>query len=184
MWRLFIHIFHALIASVAIFSISLSSVMAGEKDKEYLVKAAFIYNFIKFVQWPGDMAIAQRSIFNICIVGRNDFGGATSVFKEGSTSTLQLRIVHKPSWKGKADDCHILYISDSEKRHLNQILSATSKAPVLTVSDIENFVSQGGVIGFTTDKNKVRLAINTKSAQAAGLEIDAQLLEIAKSVIR
>lgn len=158
---------------------------AEEAAKEYLVKAAFIYNFVKFVEWPGELAVAQQKEINICVIGKNPFNSqGKDVFTRASTSALKLSLTEKGGWSGSADGCHIAFISSSEEPRLAEIASALKSAPVLTVSDIDNFAERGGIIGFVTQDNKVKVAVNTKVAGGAGLRVDAQLLEIAVKVIR
>lgn len=157
---------------------------AGEADKEYLVKAAFLYNFIKFVEWPAPLAVSKQSSVNVCIVGSNPFGtAANDVFRKASTGTLTFNVVEK-SWKGDASGCHMLFIGRSESAHAGEIIAALKSQPVLTVSEIENFARDGGMIGFVMQDKKVKIIVNTVTATAAGLRVDAQLLEIALSVIR
>lgn len=162
---------------VALWGATLSPARADD-PKEYLIKAAFIYNFVKFTEWPGDLAVSKQSNLNICVVGSNPFvGGATEVFKKASTAQLKLSVV-----EGTKGTCHILFISRSEASRVDQYLNAGG--PILTVSDIEGFADRGGMIGFVLQDNKIKLVVNTKAATAAGLRIDAQLLEIALRVIR
>lgn len=164
-------------------SVTFSSPRADDESKEYFVKAAFIYNFVKFVTWPGDAAIDNLTNINICVVGANPFGEAQSVFKEASSARLKLSLVHEPSWKNQNANCHILFISRSEAGSLDQILQAVRSMPVLTVSEVGDFANHGGMIGFISYQNKIKLVINRKAATTAGLKIDAQLLEVAHTVI-
>lgn len=159
--------------------------MADEAQKEYLVKAAFIYNFVKFVEWPGGLAVAQHPALNICVIGDNAFGAAgQEFFARASTPALRLTLVEKKSWSGSAEGCHVAFISRSEQDRLGEIMAVLKTKPILTVSEIEGFATKGGIIGFTTQDNKIKLIVNAATASAAGLRIDAQLLEIALQVIR
>lgn len=163
--------------------LALYSAFAQAESKEYYVKAAFLYNFVKFVEWPDTKAIANVTNIDICVLGSNPFGEAESVFREASTERLKLTLLHERAWKGTNANCHILFISRSEAGDLEQVLAALRTAPVLTVSEIEGFANRGGMIGFVTYQNKIKLVINRKAASTAGLRVDAQLLEVAHEVI-
>ncbi len=156
---------------------------AEDGSKEYFVKAAFIYNFIKFTSWPGEKALSRQKNADICVLGGDPFGKAAAVFKEGSTPNLSLRMVGISDVHA-AGACHILFISRSEEPRVLAHLGALTKEPVLTVSDIEGFAAKGGMVGFVEQQGKIRFVANLKAAESAGLKLDAQLLEIALSVIR
>lgn len=155
----------------------------ADDNKEYLVKAAFIYNFVKFVEWPDGKAISKQSGIDICVIGDSPLMGTGSVFKSASTPKLSLSLVQENSVKAVIGHCHVAFIGESQAGRLDDILAALKGQPVLTVSDIDGFVDRGGMIGFAPSDNKVKLEVNTKSASAAGMRVDAQLLEIAKRVI-
>ncbi len=155
----------------------------ADDNKEYLVKAAFIYNFVKFVEWPGALAIVKHSNIDICVVGDSPLSDTGSVFKAASTAKLTLSLVDEKNWRNASQHCHILFISDSEAGKLGEILASLKNQPVLTVSDMDNFAEKGGMIGFVVSDNKIKLVVNTKSVAAAGMRVDAQLLEIALKVI-
>lgn len=152
-------------------------------SKEALVKAAFIYNFVKFVDWPDDKAISKQSNIDICVVGNSDVADAKKVFDAASTANLSLTLLREGSWENAATHCHIVFISASEQGKLDTILSGLKKQPVLTVSDIEGFADHGGMIGFVVNSNKVKLEVNKRSATESGLRVNAQLLGIALKVI-
>jgi hypothetical protein len=155
----------------------------AEDNKEYLVKAAFIYNFVKFVEWPAGLAIGKQSSIDVCVTGDSPLRRTSDVFKAASTAKLSLSLVEEKNWKNAPQHCHILFISDSEAGKLDEILGGLKGQPVLTVSDIDDFAEKGGMIGFVMNDNKIKLVVNTRSAAAAGLRIDAQLLEIALKVV-
>jgi len=155
----------------------------AEDNKEYLVKAAFIYNFVKFIEWPGELAIGKQSSIDVCILGDSPLRKTSDVFKAASTAKLSLSLVEEKNWKNAPSHCHILFISDSEEGKVGEILAGLKGQPVLTVSDIDHFAEDDGMIGFVNSDNKIKLVVNTKSTAAAGMKADAQLLEIALKVI-
>ncbi len=151
--------------------------------KDNLVKAGYIYNFVKFVEWPGDKSPANLSNLDICVMGDSPISTTSVVFKSASTPKLKLSLVEEPSASNAIKHCHILVIGNSEDEKLPQILAALRTQPVLTVSEISNFVDAGGMIELLTVDGSVKFLVNLKPVSAAGMRIDAQLLEIAKKVI-
>lgn len=172
------------LAACLLASVSSASLLARADDNtEYLVKAAFIYNFVKFIAWPDGKAINSQSKIDICVLGDSGMQQTGSVFKEASTPKLALNLVEEKTPRAVAGHCHVVFIATSEEAHINDILAALRGQPVLTVSDMDNFVEHGGMIGFVMKDNKVKIAVNTKAVTSANLRVDAQLLEIAAKVI-
>ena len=161
-----------------------SAALRADDNKEYLVKAAFIYNFVKFVDWPDGRAIAKQSNINICVLGSSPMSEAGSIFQKASTPQLTLSLVDEASTASAAAHCHVVFIGSSEAGNLSERLAGLKSHPVLTVSDVDGFAESGGMIGFVVADNKIKVVVNTKAAASAGLRIDAQLLEIALKVIR
>lgn len=159
------------------------SVSHAQENKEFLVKAAFIYNFVKFVEWPGAKAIAGQSNIDICVAGEGGMMSTGSVFQAASTGKLKLSLVAEANAASAASHCHVLFIDSSEEGRLATILAALKDSPVLTVSDIDGFIEKGGMIGFVNHNNKIKLEVNARSVTDAGMRVDAQLLEIALRVI-
>ena len=149
---------------------------AAEKpSKEYLVKAAFLYNFTKFVDWP-----EETSELNICLFGKDKFGGAIDAIEKKSSAQRRYVILRNPS---NAMRCHIAYLSPAGKKQEKSLLKAMRAKPILTVGDKESFVGMGGVVSFVMVDNKIKLVVNLPAAQKAGLRVDSQLLEVALKVI-
>jgi len=164
---------------------------AGRLHKEYQVKAAFLYNFVKFVQWPGAQALDHTHAANICVMGTDPFGSILDIFKQASSSQLALN-VKRGITDADIPTCHILFIARSEEDRVGQILAIARNNPVLTVSEMKGFADKGGIVEMVKteeniglfSKDKINLRINVKVATAEGLHIDAQLLEIAAEVMR
>jgi hypothetical protein len=155
----------------------------AEDNKEALVKAAFIYNFVKFVEWPGDKAISKQANIDICVLGDSSMSKTGEVFKAASTAKLSLSLKEEKNARSAAAHCHIVFVGSSEAGRLGDVLASFKGQPVLTVSDIDGFAEAGGMIGFATNDNKVKIVVNKKPVSAAGMRVDAQLLEIALQVI-
>jgi hypothetical protein len=153
-----------------------STACAG--DGEYQVKAAMIYNFAKFVEWPADSFGSDNRI-TFCIAGKSPLSGAVQQVQGKLVKGRALTI--RPNTR--PDDltgCQILYISPSEQARLSAYLQQASHHNILTVSDLEHFTAAGGMIGFYEEENRVRFEINQDAAQKHRLQISSQLLNLAR----
>jgi hypothetical protein len=152
------------------------------KASEFQVKAAYLFNFGRFVQWPDESGADRNESFEICVLGTDPFGQALDATLAGGTiggKSVAAKRITKPQ---DVDSCRILFISSSEESHLKEDLAALDKTRVLTVSDIPRFSERGGMIGFILDGNRVRFDVNLDSAQGAGLTLSSELLKVATSV--
>jgi len=158
----------------------LPGVAFAQENKEYMIKAAFIYNFVKFIEWPGDKAIAKQSSIDICVVGGGPMGSTAPIFKQASTSKLALNLMEEESAKSASTHCHVVFLSaDADSGALAELKGK----PILTVSDKEGFAESGGMVGFVLADSKIRFEVNMQAVQASQMRVDAQLLEIALKVI-
>jgi len=148
---------------------------------EYQVKAAFLYNFAKFVEWPDTAFTSNSAPLNICILGNNPFNASLDDIRDKTVRGRPLSIRMNPDID-KLNQCHILFISASEKNQLSYIIQRLNNASVLTVADMEGFTSAGGMINLVMQDNKVSFDINLKSARLAGLKISSRLLKLANTV--
>jgi hypothetical protein len=156
----------------------------ARKPTEYEVKAAYLYNFGKFVRWPAPVTSAGGGSFLICVLGQNPFGSTLDSTVSGESiegKHLSIRFIASAA---DASKCRILFISDSEDHHLAEILAELSQRPVLTVSDISEFVDRGGDIGFVQQGDRIRFSVNLAAAEKAGLAMSSDLLKVAISVKR
>ena len=152
------------------------------KAGEFQVKAAYLYNFGRFVAWPDQNSPDANAAFEICVLGADPFGAtldSTLATASIGGKNVQAKRITKPQ---DVDDCRILFISTSEERHLKDVLSALDNASVLTVSDIPRFSERGGMIGFILDGDRVRFDVNLSSAQSARLTLSSELLKVATNV--
>jgi hypothetical protein len=151
---------------------------------EYQVKAAYLYNFGKFVDWSAASTAAKRDGFQICVLGQDPFGPALDAALARQSiegKSVMARRIMKPQ---DAAGCRILFISSSEDRQLKSIFSVLDGSGVLTVSDIPQFSQRGGMIEFTLEGNRVRFEVNLAPAEAAGLTLSSELLKVAVAVRR
>jgi hypothetical protein len=163
---------------------ALESIPARDRTAvgEYALKAAYLFNFTKFVEWPVQEPSRPAEVFTIGVIGRDPFGA--DIAAQLSTKTVQDKklVFTQLSHSRQAADCQMVFISASETRGLGEILGSLQNSPVLTVSDMDAFVQRGGMVGFTREQNKVRFQINLAAADKAGLKISSQLLKLAKSI--
>lgn len=151
------------------------------RPNEYQVKAAYLYNFGKFIKWPASM-VDKSNFFAVCVLGQDPFGSTLDSIMAGEELDGKHLVVKRISTVQDADDCRILFISSTEESHLKEILQAVDESGVLTVSDIPSFSRRGGMIQFVLDGDKVRFEINLSKAEASRLTLSSQLLKVATAV--
>jgi hypothetical protein len=154
----------------------------GRAAGEYDVKAGFLYNFIKFVEWPEAAFHDDRSSFRLCVLGDDPFGDSLKTVAEEDAAGRKLTIWRMGAMSDPAG-CQVLFISRSERQRLSEILTAVRGAPVLTVADTPGFLEQGGIINFMGQGRTVRFEINQGRAEQVGLKISSKLLRLAARVV-
>ena len=145
---------------------------------EYRVKSAFLYNFSRFVTWP-EATLQDRTEFSLCVIGTDPFGAQLDKLTGKAVHNRTL-VVRRLNSLAVVDDCHLVYIGEDTMP--TDILLLVRELPVLTVSDAEDFIEQGGIIQFKLIQSKVRFRINMDAANSAGLRISSKLLSLAISV--
>ncbi len=170
------------ISAAIFFSSGVIDVRAKEDlTGEYLVKAAFIYNFAKFVEWPDEAFQNSEDPIVLCILGKNPFDKATETIRGKFIRGRKLEIRFISKMEG-LDKCHILFICRSEMDSLGQYLDVVKKTKILTVADMKGFSELGGIINFIKSGNKIKFKINVDAAKDAGLKISSKLLKLATIV--
>jgi hypothetical protein len=155
----------------------------AQARSESEVKAAFLYNFAKFVDWPPEVFPHEDSALKICVLGQNPFGPEFGAFIEGKAAQgrkLQFAQVQNVQ---QAKSCQILYVASSEKPQILQILKAVDGGRVLTVGDWNEFARSGGIINFVLENDRVRFEINVDAAERSGVKLSSKLLGVA-SIVR
>jgi hypothetical protein len=161
----------------------LAVVARAQSATEYQVKAAFLFNFARFVEWPADAFPSADSALQICVLGQDPFGrDFEQVIVDKTVNGHRIEIAH-PEGVPQARACQILFIAASEKVRLSSILQGLKGASVLIVGDTPGFAALGGAINFVIDESRVRFEINLKAAELAHLKISARLLTVAKVVL-
>lgn len=150
---------------------------------EYHVKAAFLYNFAKYIEWPATAFAGNPDRLLICVLGEDPFGNVLDELVGGRTVLGRRTVVRRFTHAEDAQGCHILFVSSSEENRIDPILRIVGKWHILTVGETDQFALRGGVIRFVTESNRARLEINMKAAEQAQLTVSAQLLKLAQIVV-
>lgn len=157
---------------------------AKDTKLEYQVKAAYLYNFTKFIKWPDDVLPDHPSHpFKICIVGNNPFAHSLDSIANKTTQGHNVKIEYLKTINTQLQ-CHVVFISQSRENDLHKILNHLASRNILTVSDISEFTTKGGGIALHVVKGKVQFDVNLQATDKAGLKLSAKLLELAKRVIK
>jgi len=149
---------------------------------DYKIKAAYLYYFSTFVDWPGEPPHGSDETLIIGVLGADPFGAIRDDTLRGKVVNNRRIVVKRFDSLNEARRSHILFVSSSEQDHLPYILKALDGAPVLTVGDIERFALLGGQIGFRVEDKKVRFDINLGAVERARLKISAQLMKLGRIV--
>jgi hypothetical protein len=158
---------------------------AGAQAKapsEYAVKAAFLYNFTKFVEWPPDALDEKDTLLQICVIGESPFGDELENTIEGKkVDGKSVTIAYAQSAK-EALSYDVVFVARSEESSLDGILKKLTTRAILTISDIDDFAERGGTIGFFVEDKRIRFKINVDVAEESGLQISSKLLRLARIV--
>ncbi|GFO70484.1 hypothetical protein GMLC_40630 [Geomonas limicola] len=161
--------------------VGLTGPVRAAGSAEYQVKAAFLYNFLKFVEWPSDSTTSSGSL-TLGILGKDPFGEAIEEVRGKTAKGRRIAVVHLRTPE-EARDCDLLFISASERGRLAQILKTVQNYRVLTVADQEGFCQAGGMINLVSVKNRVGFEVNMAAATRVRLRISSQLLKLARQVL-
>ena len=164
--------------------VALAAAMAGparaqQPPLESDVKAAFLFHFTRFVEWPADRV--GQGPFRICAVADPAFAQALDVILKGETAYDRPLVRFDPQTPEEARGCHILYVGSDSDRGM-RLVNAVRSAPVLTVGDSPGFLDRGGAIRFLIDDSKVRFDVNLPAASRSGLRVSSRLLRVARHV--
>ena len=144
------------------------------------IKAAFLFNFAKFIEWPPEKA--SGSSLALCVLGRDSFAASLEQTVSGKTvngKPLEVRRLSRPE---DAKPCHVVFIPVTDKNRAQRNLQAIPSTGVLTVGESEDFAERGGIINFIKDENRIRFEINLDAAARAGIRISSRLLQLARVI--
>ncbi len=147
---------------------------------EYQIKAAYLLNFARFLEWPDSSS--NRGPIIVGVLGADPFGEVLEAAFNGKTIRGRAFSVRRFRSVQEIDECHILFISSSETTRIAALVQHFSKTPVLTVSDSKDFIGTGGAIGFIMSDHRVVFDINLNAIASARLKASAQLIEVAHAL--
>jgi hypothetical protein len=171
----------AYIAAVLL-AFALPSRSASREDTEYQLKAAFLLNFARFVEWPADAFESPNAPLVIGIIGQDPFGVVLDNLVAGKKVENHDIVVQRLRDSDAATRCHLLFISDSKRSDLSDILKRIDGRPVLTISDTDRFSESGGMIWLKRRQDMIRFDINLQAAEAAKLKISSRLFKLADNL--
>ena len=175
-----------LVFILVLFRVSVSSGAVVTLSNEYEIKAAFIYNFGKFVEWPqSSWNASEASYFHICVIGNDPFKGDLISLEGKSIQGHEVKLSYLNSVDDikKGQPCHVLFIGYREPDQVKGIAQALEPYPILTVADRDDALKLGVHINLRTLEDRVRFEINLKSALKSGLVINSKLLKLAVEVV-
>jgi len=155
---------------------------AQSASKEYQLKAAFLFNFAQFVEWPADAFPNAESPFYIGVLGDNPFGTALEETVRGESIQGHKIMVLNSRHLQELEKCQIIFITRVERARIGEVLSKLKGRKTLTVGETPGFAQRGGMINFYVEGNKLRFEINPAAAHQEGLKISSQLLSLGRIV--
>jgi hypothetical protein len=151
---------------------------------EYQVKAAYVYNFTKFIEWPRDDAAQGNSPLRLCVLDDKQFELTLRDVVNGKSVGPHPVTVMQVHAAGQARNCSILFISSSHSKEAARVVEELKDTSVVTVGEMEGFMEAGGMINFVLDNDRVHFQVNERAAEHAGLHVSSRLLNVAKQVVR
>ena len=148
---------------------------------EYCLKAGFLYNFAQFVQWPEPAFGTNAEVLTIGIVGEDPFGALLDEMVKGEQINRRNLVIRRFGPGEEPAGCQILFISLSERDRIPALLGSLDGRPMLTVSEADSFIPNGGMIRLFAEQGKIRFEINPRAAERGGLKISSKLLHLARN---
>jgi len=149
---------------------------------EYRVKAVFLLNFAKFIEWPAEAFKDDASPITIGVLGDDPFGPLLEDTVKGESIKGRRLVIKRVSRVDETDGCHVIFVSASEKNLMQEIIHKLDGSHVLTVGETANFLDLGGVIRFTMIEGKVHFEIDEAAAARGQLKVSSKLLKLATTV--
>ncbi len=161
---------------------AVSASVTPQSEREYLIKAAVLYNFAKFARWPSDAFDGPDAPLRLCVLGSDPFGDALATIENKPVNGRRLK-TERISDINEARRCHLLFVSATAEPQLDRLFETIDGQPVLTVADMPGFAQAGGILDLITIDDRLRFNVNTTAAERAGLKLSAKLLRLAATVI-
>lgn len=169
----------AVVAAAALSAPAVGAGQAPQRETDVVLKAAFLYNFARFAQWP---ALRDGQAIAVCIVGDDGLAAAFDKTAQGKSIGGHVVATIQPADARTWSTCHVLFIADSAARRATKELSLIRAAPVLTVSDEPGFARRSGLVELYVEDGRMRFAINVDALGRSGLQLSSRLLGLAKVV--
>jgi hypothetical protein len=160
---------------------AMAAPLFGAEAAEYEVKAAFLYNLARFVEWPKEALGARAAQFQLCVYGQDPFDGALTPI-EGKEIDGKEVVVRRLGPTESVAGCHMVFVSASQQHELGLLIHKLAEKPVLTVGDTPGYAKDGVIVNFYLEQRKVRFEINVQAAKSAGLRMSSKLLALAKII--
>ncbi len=149
---------------------------------EVQIKSAYVFNFIKFVEWPAD-TVKPGDKIRLCVIGNEGLHTSLSALDGRKVGEYELDVIPRRAGNDSLSVCHVLYIGEQEQRRFIQIIKALGDTSVLTISDIPEFAERGGSIGLLYRENRVLFEVNLATTRKAGLRLSSQMLNLAANIV-
>jgi len=159
-----------------------AQLLAADNSTEYRIKAAFLFNFARFVEWPDTKFVSATSPLQICIYGSDPFGEILDETVRGKSVGDHPLVVLRIAKIDELKSCEIVYMADTESARFATVIAALKGSNSLLVNDHPDFINQGGMIRFLIVDRKLRFEINPDAAKREQLKISSKLLQVAKIV--
>jgi hypothetical protein len=153
-------------------------------SSEYLIKAGFIYNFAKLVEWPSNAFSNPAQPIVIGVLGNETFAATLERVVDGKKVEAHPLLIKRLKLAKEVKECvcHMLFIASAESSHHDEVIQLLKNSSVLTIAETPGFAKQGGIINFVLEDSKVRFEVNVEAAKQVGLNISSRLLSLAKIV--
>jgi hypothetical protein len=169
-----------LTAALGLLAVHPASGQEPPKAPEYRIKAAFLYNFTLYTEWPPESFSKPDSPILLAIAGDDPFGSELDAAVRGKTVRGRAIEIHRYPRASDVDSCHLLFLSNGQAKNLPQVLRRFEELPPLTVGETEDFTRNGGAIRFLIEENKVRFEVNTGAVARSRVKLSSKLLSLAK----
>jgi hypothetical protein len=160
----------------------LSAVSSAQQVNEYYIKAAYVYNLTKFVEWPPQVFKNPADPIVICVLGQSPIQEALLEAVKGERIDGRTLLVQQFPAAEQVRGCHVLFIALSDRKHARTILDDLKTSGTLTVGESEHFLDEGGAVNFKLEGSKVRIEVNLTAVERHGLRISPKLLSLARVV--
>ena len=162
--------------------LALAQAEEAEPTREYLIKAALLYKFAKFTKWPNNTFASADAPLSVCVLGEDPFGAALSTIEGKKIRKRQIN-VRRLAVLPEAEQCHLIFVSQSESEELDGIMDRLKGQPVLTIADMPEFAKSGGVINLKVIDDRSHFEVNVDAATQAGLLLSSKMLRLADNVV-